>query len=100
MGAAVALILALLRLRFATFPLHALGYAMTCSYGDLIWGSFLIVWVLKTLELRYGGMAFYRRTIPLFLGFALGHFATAGIFWGLMGAWTGEAVKGYPVFFG
>src|SRR5262249_12616415 len=38
-GAVVALALSLLRLRLAAFPLHPLGYAMTCSYGDLIWGS-------------------------------------------------------------
>lgn len=99
-GAAVTVGLALLRLRFATFPLHPLGFLMTCSYGSLIWGSFFLVWLLKTLALRYGGMAFYRRTIPLFLGLALGHFAVAGIFWGLTGAWFGEATKGYPVFFG
>ena len=52
------------------------------------------------MALRWGGMGFYRQTIPFFLGIALGHFAVAGIFWGLMGAWTGEAVQGYPVFFG
>lgn len=99
-GAAVALGLSLVRLRFAGFPLHPLGYVMTCSYGSLIWGSFFLVWLFKSLALRYGGMAFYRRSIPLFLGLALGHFAVAGIFWGLTGAWTGEAVQGYPVFFG
>jgi hypothetical protein len=99
-GAAVALGLSLLRLRFAAFPLHALGYAMTCSYGDLVWGPFLVVWLLKTLALRWGGMAFYRKTVPLMLGLALGHFAVAGIFWGLTGAWFGDATRGYPVFFG
>jgi hypothetical protein len=99
-GAGVTVVLSLLRLRFAGFPLHPLGYAISCSYGSLAWGPFLMVWVLKSLALRYGGMAFYRRTIPFFLGLALGHFAVAGIFWGLLGAWTGEAVQGYPVFFG
>lgn len=99
-GALVALGLSWLRLRFAGFPLHPLGYAMTCSFGNMIWGSFLVVWLLKSLALRYGGMAFYRRSVPLFLGFALGHFAVAGIFWGLLGAWVGDAVRGYPVFFG
>jgi hypothetical protein len=99
-GGVVALGLTLLRLRFAAFPLHPLGYAMTCSYGSLIWGSFFVVWLLKSLALRYGGMAFYRRTIPFFLGFALGHFGIAGILWGLAGAWTGEAVRGYQVWFG
>jgi len=99
-GIFVALALWTLRLRFTGFLLHPLGYAMACSYGDLIWASFLIVWILKSLALRYGGMRFYRQTVPFFLGLALGHFAVAGIFWGLTGAWTGDAVQGYPVFFG
>jgi hypothetical protein len=99
-GAVAALSLSLLRLRFAGFALHPLGYAMTCSYGDLIWGSFVVVWLLKSMALRWGGMAFYRKTIPMMLGLALGHFAVAGIFWGLTGAWFGDATEGYPVFFG
>ncbi len=94
------IVLTFLHLRFTSFPLHPLGYAMTCSYGSLIWGSFFIVWLLKSLMLRYGGMKLYRQTIPFFLGFALGHFAVAGILWGLTGVWTGEAVKGYAVWFG
>jgi hypothetical protein len=100
LGAVTAVGLSLLRLRFAAFPLHPLGYVMTCSYGSLIWASFFLVWLLKAVALRYGGMAFYRKTIPLFLGLALGHFAVAGILWGLTGAWVGDAVKGYQVFFG
>jgi hypothetical protein len=99
-GAFVVVILWTLRLRFAGFLLHPMGYVMTCSYGSLIWASFLMVWVLKSLALRYGGMGFYRRTLPFFLGLALGHFAIAGILWGLTGAWTGDAVRGYEVFFG
>ncbi|HZO90337.1 MAG TPA: DUF6785 family protein [Chthonomonadaceae bacterium] len=99
-GAFMVIVLTFLHLRFTSFPLHPLGYAMTCSYGSLIWGSFFIVWLLKSLMLRYGGMKLYRQTIPFFLGFALGHFAVAGILWGLTGVWTGEAVKGYAVWFG
>ena len=68
--------------------------------GSLIWFSFLVVWMLKSLALRYGGMAFYRRLVPFFLGLALGHFAVAGILWGLMGGLSGDAVQGYSVFFG
>jgi hypothetical protein len=99
-GSLLVFVLSWLRLRFATFPLNPLGYAMTGCFGDIIWGAFFVVWILKTIVLRYGGMPLYRQTIPLFLGFALGHFAVAGIFWGLIGAWSGEAVRGYEVFFG
>ena len=99
-GAFVVFGLWTMRLRWAGFVLHPLGYVMTCSYGSLIWSSFLIVWIFKSLALRYGGMRFYKKTIPFFLGLALGHFAVAGIFWGLIGAWTGDSVRGYEVFFG
>ncbi len=99
-GGLVVYLLWALRLQFAGFLLHPLGYAMTCSYGSLIWFSFLVVWMLKSLALRYGGMAFYRRLVPFFLGLALGHFAVAGILWGLMGGLSGDAVQGYSVFFG
>jgi hypothetical protein len=99
-GAAITGLLVLLRQRWVGFPLHPLGFAMTCSYGSLIWFPFLLVWLLKTLVLRYGGMRLYRETVPAFLGFALGHYAVAGILWGLMGAFSGEAVQGYGVWFG
>lgn len=88
------------RLHFTGFWLHPLGYVMTCTYGSLIWSSFLLVWIVKSLTLRYGGIALYHKSMPFFLGLALGHFLTAGILWGLAGAWTGDAVQGYPVFFG
>jgi hypothetical protein len=99
-GGALVFMLWLLRLRFAGFWFHPLGYAMTCSYGSLIWGPFLTVWLLKSALLRYGGMRTYRLFVPFFLGLALGHFAVAGILWGLTGGMAGDAVQGYPVFFG
>src|SRR5579875_1081375 len=99
-GALIAFLLWWYRIRFTGFWFHPIGYVMTCSYGSLIWGPFLVVWIIKSLVLRYGGMPLYRRLIPFFLGLALGHFAVAGILWGLTGAWVGSAVQGYPVFFG
>jgi hypothetical protein len=89
-----------LRLRFTGFPIHPLGYAMASCFGETMWFSFLVVWLVKTLMLRYGGMLLYRKTVPFFLGLALGHFFVAGVVWGLVGAFSGEAVQGYPVFFG
>jgi hypothetical protein len=99
-GGITAFVLLFLRQRFVGFPFHPLGYAMTCSYGSLIWFPFLLVWVLKGLVLRYGGMRLYRATVPAFLGFALGHYFVAGALWGLIGAFSGDAVRGYGVWFG
>ncbi len=99
-GGFTTVVLYALRLRYAGFWFNPIGYCMTCSFGSLIWGPFLTVWVLKSLTLRYGGMTLYRRLVPLFLGLALGHFAVAGIVWGLTGVWAGSAVQGYQVYFG
>lgn len=45
-------------------------------------------------------MPLYRRTLPGFLGFALGHFFTAGIVWGILGATGRNLYEGYMVWFG
>ena len=81
-------------------PFHPLGFAMGASYGDLFWGPFLMVWMLKKGILRYGGHRLYVRLIPMFLGLALGHFFVAGVVWGAVGAYFPEALPGYQVWFG
>jgi len=99
-GAGLAALFTLLRARIVGFPLHPLGYVMACSYGDLLWGPFFIVWLAKSMIIRAGGLVLYRRAVPFFLGFALGHFAIAGVLWGIVGACFGDAVHGYQVWFG
>lgn len=89
-----------LRLAFLRFPLHPLGYAMATAYGSLIWWSFFLVWAIKAAVLRWGGVRLYRSLIPFFLGFALGHFVTAGIVWGLIATQGGEVTLRYGVWFG
>ncbi|MGC9318704.1 MAG: DUF6785 family protein, partial [Armatimonadota bacterium] len=92
--------LTIIRMIFLRFPLHPLAFGMAGSYGSLIWGSFFIVWVVKTIVFKLGGMSAYRRLIPGFLGLALGHYFTAGIVWGLIGLTLGESTHTYYVFFG
>ncbi|MDX1933453.1 MAG: DUF6785 family protein [Capsulimonadales bacterium] len=99
-GAAVTFLLAFCGMRFVGFPFSPIGYAMSSCFGNVLWFSFLLVWAIKGLLLRYGGMRLYKRAIPLFLGLALGHLAVAGILWGIVGAFSPEAVQGYNVFFG
>ncbi len=83
-----------------SFPLHPIGYLVACSYGSLVWAPFLAVWLLKTLILRYGGSKLYLRALPGFLGFALGHFVTAGLIWGLLAATLGGPFLRWGVWFG
>jgi len=89
----------LVRTRFLRFPLHPLGFAMVTAWST-IWAPFLVVWVIKSLVLRLGGMRLYRTLIPGFIGLALGHYFTAGVLWGLLGSYGGPAVHGFGVPFG
>jgi len=99
-GLVVGGVLMWLRQSLGGFPLHPLGFAVATAYGDLVWFPFFMVWVCKTLILRYGGIKLYRAAIPGFLGFALGHAFTAGVVWGLLGAAVPDLVAGYAVWFG
>jgi len=67
-----------------SFPLHPIGYLAACSYGGVLWAPFLVVWLLKTLILHYGGSKLYLKALPGFLGFALGHFVMSRLIWGLL----------------
>jgi len=99
-GAVVTFILLMFRRAFVGFPLHPLGYAVATAYGTLVWWSFFLVWLLKVILLKWGGMKLYRRVIPFFLGFALGHFFAAGMIWGILGAIWKDASRAYGVWFG
>ncbi|MGQ9732280.1 MAG: DUF6785 family protein [Candidatus Zipacnadales bacterium] len=99
-GAMLLMLLTLIRSRFLGSPFHPLGYAMACSYGELLWGPFLVVWAVKSILLRYGGHKAYLNALPGFLGFALGHFVVAGAIWGSLGAALGGPFLRYGVWFG
>ena len=92
--------LTIVRMIFLRFPLHPLALGMAGSYGSLIWGSFFIVWLVKSVVFKLGGMSAYKRLVPGFLGLALGHYFTAGMFWGLIGTFGGESLRRYYVYFG
>ncbi len=99
-GFVVAIGLMLLRMAFLRFPLHPLAFCMICSYGELVWGAFAIVWMIKSVVFKLGGMRAYRQLIPGFVGLALGHYVTAGILYGLIGSYGSESVRRYGVWFG
>ena len=62
----------------ARFPFHPLGY---CIGPGLIWhwSPFFIAWLLKLVILRYGGLRFYRRALPFFLGLVLGDYVLGAL---------------------
>jgi hypothetical protein len=68
-GAAVALSLGLLRLRFWWWPFHPVGFLAANSWGmHWFFSAFFIGWLAKSLVTRYGGLRVYRQTVPLAIG--------------------------------
>jgi hypothetical protein len=84
-GIGVTLLLSALRLRYAQFPLHPVGYAVSGDWAmSLLWTSLFIAWIIKVLLLRYGGLRAYRHFLPFFLGIVLGE-CVIGSLWTLIG---------------
>lgn len=98
-GGVIAGVLVLARSVHLRFPLHPLGYAMAAAYSYQIWGGFFVVWVLKSLIFKLGGVRMYKRLTPAFIGLALGHFFTMGIAWAIIGSFYGVAAERARVWF-
>lgn len=67
-----------MRSMFYWWPLHPLGFALAGSWSSIqFWFPCLVAWVLKSLTVRYGGLSFYTRARPFFLGLIVGEFGMA-----------------------
>jgi len=102
-GFAFAAVLSTLRRRILGFPFHPLGFLLATAYGDsaTCWFPLLIAWLLKATILRFGGLTYYRRGMPFFLGLAIGHFFLAGVFWPVFSLLIArEASQSYHLYFG
>jgi hypothetical protein len=85
LGFAATLVLQAVRMRFAAWPVHPLGLAVSGSYSmNTIWLPLLFAWLCKASLLRYGGMRAYRAALPFFLGLILGDYVF-GCGWSLFG---------------
>jgi len=76
---------------------------LATAYGDsaTCWFPLLIAWLLKATILRFGGLTYYRRGMPFFLGLAIGHFFLAGVFWPVFSLLIArEASQSYHLYFG
>ena len=65
-----------LRYRFPGFPVHPIGF--TISASNVLRSSaasLFLIWLIKSLILKFGGLDHYRRTAPLFLGMLMGYLA-------------------------
>lgn len=72
-------------LRFAWWPFHPLGFAVSTSWTmGTLWFPMFIAWCAKVLAFRLGGLKAYRVALQFFLGLLLGDFVV-GIMWPLVG---------------
>jgi hypothetical protein len=90
LGAAGTYGLMLARSRFLWFPFHPVGALMGLTTPmERMWFSVFLGWLCKVLITRFGGNDTYRKTVPLFLGLALGDVCMM-LFWLVIDAWQGR----------
>ena len=84
-GLLFGIFLMFMRTRFLWWPLHPVGYAVTSTHSiRYFWAMFLLVWLVKRLILKFGGLKAHRKAYPLFFGMILGEF-TLSSFWSILG---------------
>jgi len=69
-----------LRRVFPFWPFHPAGYAIASSTWtvSMLWFSILISWFIKKTILQFGGISYYRKAFPFFLGILLGEYLVGG----------------------
>ncbi len=73
------------RLRFLWWPFHPVGYAISGSWQmNWGWGAFFIVWLIKSIILKYSGIQGFRKATGYFLGLLLGNIIVGGT-WTMIG---------------
>ena len=93
-GIGIALVLSIMRMRYAWWPLAPLGFALSGSWSMIVfWFPFLVAWLLKTTIVRYGGWRTYSRLRPFFLGLILGEFSQA-VIWATSGGCRRPSFRG------
>ena len=74
LGAAVMVVLTLLHYRFPRWPFHPIGFPIASTWtAQLAFPSIFLVWAIKAILLKVGGVALYRRWQPFFLGILTGY---------------------------
>ncbi len=87
-GAAVVVVLGIMRLKFWWWPFHPVGYIAANTWGSHWWYlPFFIGWASKSLVIRYGGLKLFRATVPLAIGLIVGDLVNGGV-WTLINVVT------------
>ena len=87
-GGIATLGLTAVRSRYAWFPFHPAGFAVSGTWSMALFApSILVSWLAKAVILRYGGMSSFRPASTFFMGLIMGEFL-AGAWWGTYGIIT------------
>lgn len=93
-GMVFTLTLMALRTKYAWWPFHPAGYAISGSWSmNVVWLSLLVAWLTKAIVLRYAGTNAYRVCTPFFYGLVLGEYVVGAVwnFYGII--WHRETYK-------
>lgn len=84
-GFVFCLFLGSMRLKMFGWPFHPIGYAISGSWSmNLVWMPLMLAWIIKITVLKFGGLRFYKRALPFFLGLIMGQMIIGSI-WSLIG---------------
>jgi hypothetical protein len=72
-GAATFAAVSFMRYRFAWWPLSPIGMVVPLTHAIHSIFTIFLSWGIKLIIMRIGGVAFYRRTRPFFLGLVVGY---------------------------
>ncbi|MCX8082285.1 MAG: hypothetical protein N3D17_02650 [bacterium] len=79
-----------MRQHFLWWPFHPVGLVIApVVWIDQLWFSIFIVWLVKSIIMRYGGVQVYDKAKYFFLGLPLGMYTCAGI-WFIVDLFTGK----------
>ncbi len=89
LGVGITSFLLIMQRQFMWWQIHPIGYVMGAVYSSyFLWSCMFIGWFLKFLILKSGGIGYYRRFRPLFMGLIIGEFGIVGM-WMVIGIFTG-----------
>lgn len=81
LGIAAVFLTGFMRTRFLWWPFHAVIFCIwNTGPANMIWFSFLLGWLLRTIIVRLGGEKNYIKMKPVFLGLIFGEIAASGLF--------------------
>jgi len=82
--------------RFLWWPFNPVVFPIALTWPMRYqWFSIFLVWMIKSLVLKYGGGKLYKNLIPLFMGIALGELFVSG-FWLVIDGFAG--ITGHVIF--